>query len=87
MGNKHYKYWKIAGANMTGQKGDAANLSSITLNCCEFMDGSCYVGVSDGSLLNCKGSSMGKAVSVHSKGVDALTVTKDKYLLFLTKTV
>lgn len=64
---------------MSGQKGDAANLDKLTLNCCEFMDGTCYVGSSDGGVFNCKGSSMGKSAAIHAKGVDAITVTKDKY--------
>jgi len=73
----------VSGNNLTGQKGDAANLSKLTINCSEFMDGGCYIGCSDGSVFNCKGSSMGKGTAIHAKGIDALTVSKEKSVFFL----
>ena len=76
MGNKHYKYWKVGANTITGTKGDAE--LKITLNCSEFIDGSCIVGCSDGNVYNCKGSSMGKSYKIHEKSIDALCVTKEK---------
>jgi len=70
----------VNGANIAGTKGDAE--LKITLNCCEFIDGNCIVGCSDGGIFNCKGSSMGKAYPIHAKSIDALCVSKDKFYFF-----
>lgn len=76
VGNKHYKYWKITSNDIKGQKGDSD--LKVTLNCCEFLDGNCIVGCSDGGVYSCKGSSMGKSHPIHTKSIDALCVFKDK---------
>ena len=72
MGAKHYKYWKVNGKNCTGTKADK-NMD-FTLNCCEFIDGSCIVGASNGNLYSCKGSAMGQGKKIHNAAVDGLYV-------------
>ena len=79
VGAKHYKYWKISGGSCAGTKGDQE--LKMVLNCCEFIDGSCIVGTSEGSLFNCKGSAMGQPRKIHEKSIDGLFVSKEWYFI------